>query len=297
MIAMCGKTRTAVMVDVVDIAAALRIGAHIGVHKWVAVTITHRHWDHAGGLSDVPKHAELAGVPCVTGVDEVVPGITASLADGELLSWPGSPVRMTCLAAPFHTPGHVVYHAVHSDPPASEPLPTEASAPELAALSTPAGDSYFQVDSTALHPGAGVVFTGDTLFVAGSGRINGAGTAQQFHHALCDVIATLPPTTVVCVGHEYTLANLKFAAWAEPSNAAVRAKTEWAQTRRDAGLPTVPSTIYEELQYNPFLRPAAVKPVLQGAGLVGESANDVSVLAQLRQAKNDFGLGSSAGRT
>ncbi len=125
------------------------------------------------------------------------------------------------------------------------------------------------------------LFCGDTLFVGGCGRFF-EGDAAQMHHALNEVFAKLPGETLVYCGHEYTVSNLEFALDVEPNNPAVLEKIEWARTRRAKGLPTVPSTIAEELTYNPFMRvdqPDVVEAV---------SASDpVDVMARLRQRKNE----------
>lgn len=96
----------------------------------------------------------------------------------------------------------------------------------------------------------GCVFTGDTLFAAGCGRLFEGDAAMM--HASLQKLAALPPATKVYFGHEYTAANLKFAAVAEPANAQV--------TARAAALtaPSTPSTIADELATNPFVRAADV---------------------------------------
>lgn len=126
------------------------------------------------------------------------------------------------------------------------------------------------------------VFTGDTMFVAGCGRLF-EGSPAQMWDSLKLQIATLPPATRVYVGHEYTLANARFAKTIDTQNRAVDALIEKATAARDAGLPTVPSTIADELAYNPFLRVA--EPAFTNRfGDLGE----VSVLAAVRKAKDDF---------
>src|SRR5262249_56971857 len=96
------------------------------------------------------------------------------------------------------------------------------------------------------------VFTGDTLFLAGCGRLF-EGDPPMMHASLSKLAALAPQTRVFC-GHEYTESNLRFAAYVEPSNAAVsQARAKAAQLRKE-GRPTVPATIGEELSYNPFLR-------------------------------------------
>ncbi len=97
------------------------------------------------------------------------------------------------------------------------------------------------------------VFTGDTLFVAGCGRLF-EGTPEMMHRSLADKLGSLPPGTRVYCGHEYTVNNLRFAVHAEPDNAAAAAKLDAAQAARARGEPTVPSTLAEERATNPFLR-------------------------------------------
>ncbi len=113
----------------------------------------------------------------------------------------------------------------------------------------------------------GALFCGDTLFTGGCGRLF-EGTPQQMHASL-EKIATLPDSTLVYCAHEYTLANLAFAAVAEPGNTAISARRRAAEALRAAGHPTVPSTLREERQTNPFLRynePALVVAAEQFAG-------------------------------
>lgn len=100
--------------------------------------------------------------------------------------------------------------------------------------------------------GQGALFCGDTLFAAGCGRVF-SGTFEQLSDSLIR-IAGLPPETRVYCAHEYTLANLGFAAWVEPDSAALEARTRRDRQRREAGQPTVPSLIGEESATNPFLR-------------------------------------------
>ena len=100
--------------------------------------------------------------------------------------------------------------------------------------------------------GEGALFCGDTLFAAGCGRVF-SGTFEQLSEALTR-IAELPPDTRVYCAHEYTLANLGFAAWVEPGNTDLAARTQRDRERRERGEPTVPSLIGEELATNPFMR-------------------------------------------
>ena len=103
-----------------------------------------------------------------------------------------------------------------------------------------------------LYHGHGLLFCGDTLFTAGCGRLF-EGTPEQMHASL-ERIRRLPPETAIHCAHEYTLANLAFAAVAEPDNGDIAARTAEARATRAAGRPTVPSTLELELRTNPFLR-------------------------------------------
>lgn len=98
----------------------------------------------------------------------------------------------------------------------------------------------------------GVIFTGDTLFAMGCGRLF-EGTAAQMH-ANMRRFAALPEDTRVYCGHEYTLSNARFAATVEPDNAAIAARLADVEAMREQGEPTVPTTIALERATNPFLR-------------------------------------------
>ena len=101
-------------------------------------------------------------------------------------------------------------------------------------------------------PEAGVVFTGDTLFAMGCGRLF-EGNAAQMHDAL-QRLAALPPETRVYCGHEYTLANGRFALTVEPDNQALVARMAEVEAMRARGEVTLPSTIALERATNPFMR-------------------------------------------
>ncbi len=128
----------------------------------------------------------------------------------------------------------------------------------------------------------GGVFTGDTLFVAGCGRLF-EGTPEMMHRSLSEKLGRLPPETRVYCGHEYTVSNLRFAAHAEPDNRAVADKQGRAKAQREQGEPTVPSTIGEELATNPFMRAAEPSLASRFPG-----ANVVEVFAAVRKAKDSF---------
>lgn len=102
--------------------------------------------------------------------------------------------------------------------------------------------------------GQGALFCGDTLFTAGCGRLF-EGTAVQMHASLAK-LAALPDETQIYCGHEYTVANLRFAEVVEPANPDIQARLAAAQATRAQGLPTVPASLALERLTNPFLRPA-----------------------------------------
>lgn len=135
--------------------------------------------------------------------------------------------------------------------------------------------------------GAGLLFCGDTLFSSGCGRLF-EGTAAQMHASL-GKLAALPPDTMVYCAHEYTLANLRFAAAAEPDNAAVRARAQAARAALDRGHPSLPSTLEMELAANPFLRTRESALIDAASRFAGRAlSSQVEVFAALRAWKDGF---------
>ena len=114
-----------------------------------------------------------------------------------------------------------------------------------------------------------LVFTGDTLFSLGCGRIF-EGTYKEMFESL-NKIKSLPEETKVYCGHEYTLSNLKFCIKYNPENRNLKKKAKNIKKKIDNGLPTIPSTIKDELECNIFLR-----------------ANDLESFSKLRDLKDNF---------
>jgi len=108
---------------------------------------------------------------------------------------------------------------------------------------------------------AGVAFVGDTMFAMGCGRLF-EGTPEQMFASL-KRLADLPGETLVYCAHEYTLANARFAAHAFPDDEAIAARVTEVSAKRQAGLPTVPTTIAAEQVTNPFLRAASAAEFAQ----------------------------------
>jgi hydroxyacylglutathione hydrolase len=102
------------------------------------------------------------------------------------------------------------------------------------------------------YHGEGCLFSGDTLFTAGCGRLF-EGTARQMYDSLTK-LASLDPATPLYCGHEYTVSNLRFAATVEPDNEKVQTRLKETCALRERNLPTVPATLAIERETNPFLR-------------------------------------------
>jgi hydroxyacylglutathione hydrolase len=114
-----------------------------------------------------------------------------------------------------------------------------------------------------------MIFVGDTMFAMGCGRLF-EGTAQQMYSNM-QRIAALPEDVRIYCGHEYTLANARFALNAEPGNAAVADRLAEVQALREEGRITLPTTVAQERQTNPFVR-----------------ASDWEEFARLRAEKDSF---------
>ena len=127
------------------------------------------------------------------------------------------------------------------------------------------------------------LFTGDTLFAAGCGRLF-EGSAGQMHASL-QKLMQFPDDTLVYCGHEYTLENLQFASSVVPQDRAVEERLGTVRKMRSLGEPTIPSTIALEKATNLFLR--TNDPSIRKA-LGMERAGDTEVFAELRRRKDLF---------
>lgn len=137
------------------------------------------------------------------------------------------------------------------------------------------------------YVGHGAVFTGDTMFAAGCGRLF-EGTAAMMYASLNEKLGSLPDDTRVYFGHEYTQSNLRFAAHVEPSNPDVRAKAERVAEQRARGEHTTPSTIGEERRTNPFMRVDRPEIIERVAARLGADRSPVAVLGAVRAEKDEF---------
>ncbi len=135
--------------------------------------------------------------------------------------------------------------------------------------------------------GEGVLFSGDTLFSCGCGRLF-EGTPAQMHSSLSK-LAALPGETLVFCGHEYTLSNVRFAMVADPGNPAIGDRERSARAAVDRGNPSLPSTISDELAANPFLRAREPALIESASRFAGRPLTDpVQVFAALREWKDRF---------
>lgn len=155
---------------------------------------------------------------------------------------------MKCFTTPCHTKGHICYYV------------------------------------TDANGGSKAVFTGDTLFLGGCGRFF-EGDGAQMNEALNVKLAQLPDETKVYCGHEYSIQNLTFGNHVEPNNEVIKAKLTWCQSKRNEtpAKPTVPSTIGEEKEINPFMR-VSQPSVRQLSG----KDNDIDTMTFVRTLKDNF---------
>ncbi|MDE2147768.1 MAG: hydroxyacylglutathione hydrolase [Burkholderiales bacterium] len=205
---------------------------------------------HADHVGGVTAlHPRLQG-PVWGPARERIPQPCVPLAEGDRIEVLGLPFEV--LDVPGHTAGHIAY--VQAGPGDDDAAP--------------------------------LLFCGDTLFSAGCGRLF-EGTPAQMQQSLAK-LAALPGRTRVCCTHEYTLSNLRFAAAVEPANARRAEHEARCRALREAGRPTLPSTVSLEREINPFLRCAepAVVAAARAQGAAGD--DEVSVLAALREWKNRF---------
>ena len=137
----------------------------------------------------------------------------------------------------------------------------------------------------AFH-GHGLLFSGDTLFSVGCGRLF-EGSPEDMQRAM-DKLARLPEDTLVYCGHEYTVDNCRFARAVEPDNAALARREAEALRLREAGERTLPARLGVELEVNPFLRTRDPSVVAAARRQGADSAPGAATMAAIRAWKDRF---------
>jgi len=241
----------AAVVDAPTADPVIRRCEELGVRP-TKILSTHHHYDHSAAN---PELAARFGAPVYGHRSDArrIPGFTHGLDEGDRVRVGRLEARV--LFIPAHTRAHIAY--------------------------------WF--------PGA--VFCGDTLFAGGCGRLF-EGDPEMMHRALNVVLGALPDDTLVYCGHEYTESNLRFALTLEPGNEALRQRMQRVRERRSeaaaewsAAKPnemTVPSTIAEEKQTNPFMRTTSPELVAAVQREHPEATDPVAVLGAVRRMKDNF---------
>ena len=207
------------------------------------ILITHHHWDHIAGTADLKQKTGCK----VIGADRRrIPGVDSVVEDGQILPVGDRKVRV--IATPGHTRTSVCYYMEPS-----------------------AGNKN------------GILWTGDTLFIGGCGRLLECN-AQSMWESL-QRLASLPNDTLVYCGHDYPLENYEFAFGIEPGNQDVKERLDQVRQAQSQCKPTVPSSILLERTTNCFLRAGTTE---MRAALGMPRAQAVEVFAELRRRKDIF---------
>jgi hydroxyacylglutathione hydrolase len=207
------------------------------------ILITHHHWDHTGGVSELKKKTGCE----VIGADKRrIPVIDRLVNDKQVLKTGN--IEIHVIATAGHTNTSVCY--------------------------------YIPASNENEHK---ILWTGDTLFTGGCGRILECNARTMFDSLL--MLISLPDDTLVYCGHDYTLENYEFALTIEPDNKAVRQRLQEIKRTIRAGGFTVPSTISQEKTTNIFLR-SGTNEVKNALKMPNSGA--VDVFAELRRRKDVF---------
>jgi len=198
-------------VDPSDASAVLDIINKHGLNL-TEIFITHHHWDHVGGNSELKK---AAGCKVIGPDKQRTPGIDHVVEDGEVVTIGNTKVEV--IATPGHTRTSVCYYI-----------------------------------GAAGNNENGILWTGDTLFTGGCGRVFECDAKTMLGSLLR--LAALPDETRVYCGHNYTVENYEFALSLGPDNQKVKEHLEQIREAQKQGGQTVPTTILQERATNVFLR-------------------------------------------
>lgn len=212
--------------------------------------ITHKHWDHVTGIAEV----KAAFPDCViygTGHHDI-PCREIALMGEETFELMGLDWHV------WHTPGHTLDHIVFH--------------------------THTQEDNGITQ---NYLFSGDNIFACGCGRMF-EGSPEAFHASLQRIVA-LPATTKIYCTHEYTLSNIDFALHIEPNNTYTLHRQDVCTDLRNQGLPTVPTTVGDELKSNPFVRCSAPDVIRAAEHFSGQVlGKPEEVFAIIRKMKDSF---------
>ena len=229
----------------IDVPEAAPYLAALAQKGWVLsdILITHRHGDHIDGAAELRAHFPKARLHVPAAEAEK---IVARTGPADHLLKGGDRISIGTFAGEIiETPGHTAGHIV-----------------------------YHFADERLL-------FAGDTLFSLGCGRVFETGMETMWRSL--EKLLALPADTRLYCGHEYTLANGRFALSVEPANIALQQRMDEARQQSAQGRFTIPTTMAMEQATNPFLR--AARPEMAAAlGMTGASA--VDIFAHLRELKN-----------
>ncbi|MAJ86475.1 MAG: hydroxyacylglutathione hydrolase [Cellvibrionales bacterium TMED148] len=204
---------------------------------------------HADHVGGVNKLLNHCNVPVFGPKDCPARCVTHPLEEGDIIECLG--LQLSVLLVPGHTLDHIAY------------------------FSGPHNDQ------------SPILFSGDTLFAGGCGRLF-EGTAEQMYVSL-EKLSSLPDQTRVFCGHEYTISNLLFAKAVEPDNQDIQSRIKTDKTRLGRGIPTLPSTIGIEKLTNPFLR--VEEPVVASSilSMTDENCDEpIRIFGALRRWKDNF---------
>jgi hydroxyacylglutathione hydrolase len=248
----------AVVVDPGEAEPVIRTLAEMGL-SLNAIVLTHLHYDHTWG---VPKLLERWSVPVYGPV----------LNDYDRATHPPFP-------KPGTVPSDCVTHAVGAD----DHVAVRALHTDLTVIAVP---GHTRGHLAYWDKARDRVFTGDSLFAGGCGLV--FDSMSDMAESL-EKLASLPEQTKLYCGHEYTLANLRFAIAVDPNNLALLDRHRTEQAKRERGVPTLPSTIAMEKATNPFLRvlePDIVEAIRTHTGLAVNTP--AAAFEALRSWKNTF---------
>jgi len=207
------------------------------------ILVTHQHWDHVAGAAELRSRMRCD----VIGTDRSLIAVCDRVvSDGETLAL--GELNAQVIATPGHTRGSVCYHV----------WPQVGGGPD-------------------------VLYTGDTLFVGGCGRLLECEAAVMWESL--QKLAALPPETLVYCGHDYALENCEFAVATLVDSRRFRDRLAQVQKTVEYGQATVPSTIAQERDTNIFLR-AEDRSVKAALGMADAPPQDV--FAELRRRKDLF---------